>query len=291
LGVGVRRVELTSIVRPVQLLVARGAERIALPRSDREPFVLDALEQVLREGDVRLVAMTAACNVTGELLPYQQAIALAHQYGALCLIDAAQIAGWMPLDVERLGVDLLAFAGHKGPQGPIGIGALYVAPHVTMASPRASCDTTPGEQTPCAPMPGHCDVGSLDRAALAGLAAGLRWVAAPERAGRLDEARSRIAGLQDKLLDATELTIHGPHSTQARMPTLAVTHKGQNPSQLAQALAERGVIASGGLQCAPLAHETLGTHPDGVLRLSVGASNGPDDTSIAADALIDCLVR
>jgi selenocysteine lyase/cysteine desulfurase len=279
-----------AIARPVQQLVSNHVERVVVPRSSRESVVLPELEAELRRGRVRLVAMTAACNVTGELLPFERVISLAHQYGALCLIDAAQIAGWLPLDVERLGVDLLAFAGHKGPQGPIGIGGLYVAANVTMTSPRASCEIpSVGGEARGAPMPGYCDVGSLDRAALAGLAAGFGWLATPERSGRLAVARSSIAQLEEKLSDRPELTIHGRHTSNAGMPTLAVTVEDRSPAELAGALAVRGVIASGGLQCAPVAHETLGTHPDGVLRLSVGPTNGPGDASIAGDALIDCL--
>lgn len=279
-----------ALFRPVQQLSARGVEVVVVPRAGTESLALEVLEVELRRGRVRLVAMTAASNVTGELLPVDSIVRLARQYGALSLIDAAQIAGWLPLDLGRLGADLLAFAGHKGPQAPWGIGALYVAPGVTLASPVAACER-PAEGAPgaSAPMPGYCDVGSLNRAALAGLAAGLRWLAEPERTDRLALARKRVAELAAAALDLPGVTLHGPLAAEARMPTLALTIAGRSPQELAAALATRGVIASAGLQCAPLAHEALGTAPAGVLRLSLGVSNADGDVGTLCEALRECL--
>ena len=119
-----------------------------------------------------LLAMTAASNVTGELLPIASLVELARRHGAAALIDAAQIAGWIDLDLPRLGADFVAFAGHKGPQAPWGIGGLYVSPRLAW------------------PAPGYCDVGSVDRCALAGLAAFLREHGY-ERAARQVETDTR----------------------------------------------------------------------------------------------------
>jgi selenocysteine lyase/cysteine desulfurase len=272
-----------ALSRPAELLSSRGVERVVVPPAPPEPIDLGRLEAELARGRVRLVAVTAACNVTGERLPVERIVALAHAQGALCLVDAAQLAGWEPLECDRLGADLVAFAGHKGPQGPRGIGGLYVAPGLSMRSPAASCDA-PATRA-CAAMPGYCDVGSLDRVALAGLAAGLRWLAEPARAQRLAEARGRIARLAAAVADLPGFVLHGPSAAEARMPTLAVTCASRSPAQLARDLAARGIVASAGLQCAPLAHASLGTAPEGVLRLSVGVGNGDADVDAAAEAL------
>jgi selenocysteine lyase/cysteine desulfurase len=205
-------------------------------------------------------------------------VTLAREHGALSLVDAAQVAGWLPLDVARLGVDLLAFAGHKGPQGPSGIGGLYVAPHVAMRAPRAGAAAW-------AELPGFCDTGSLDRPALAGLAAGLRWIAAPERADRLARARARVQRLAEGVDELPGVKRCGPAAPEARMPTLAVTVAGRTPAELARALEARGTVASGGLQCAASAHETLGTLPHGVLRLSLGPASTDADVEGAIGTL------
>lgn len=264
-----------ALRRPVQALARRGVEHVVVPPAGDAPLDREALARELATGRARLVAFSAASNVTGALLPIREIVALAHAHGALVLLDAAQAAGWLALDVAALDVDLLAFAGHKGPQAPWGVGGLYVAPRVAMRGPSAA-RAEPGA------MPGYCDGGSVDRAALAGLAAGLDWLAA--RPDRLERARRLVETLADGLSDLPGLRLHGP-PIAARVPTLALTVDGVRPDALARRLAARGVVASGGRQCAPLAHRTLGTAPDGVLRLSVGPSTRPEDVARALEAL------
>ena len=132
-----------------------------LPSCQRGLIELDALEAELKLGGVRLVALTAACNVTGLLLPISDAIRIAHQYGAIALIDGAQIAGWWDINVTELGADLFTFAGHKGPQAPWGVGGLYVSPDLSMDCPSAVCDVSEARSS-CSLMPGYCDVGSVN---------------------------------------------------------------------------------------------------------------------------------
>jgi len=129
-----------ALQRSLVKLEDLGVVVTALPYSDEEPIPLDALEAELKRGSVRLLALTAACNVTGRLLPISEATALAHRFGALALIDGAQIAGWWDLDVAALEADLFTFAGHKGPQAPWGVGGLYVRPDLGMKCPAAVCD-------------------------------------------------------------------------------------------------------------------------------------------------------
>lgn len=264
--------------RPMLKLAEFGVRVTELPMSGDAPLDLEALERELRKGDVRLVALTAAANVTGALLPIREAIRLAREFGAMSMIDGAQLAGWWDLDVTSLGADLFAFAGHKGLHAPWGIGGLYVGPDVTLNTPAATCEIpAPGTKMACAPMPGYCDVGSVDRAALAGLAAAVRWLATAEQCDRLQHARARAARIECEVKQWPGVTVYGPSDPARRMPTVALTVDGITSTELARRLAERGIITSGGLQCAPLAHRTLGTAPDGVFRLSVGPANDDDD--------------
>ncbi len=279
-----------ALHRPVRALERRGVEVVVLPWAPGEPVALDVLEVELARGGVRLVATTAACNVTGELLPVVELAALARAHGALALVDAAQVAGWLPLDVGRMGVDLLAFAGHKALHAPWGIGGLWVAPGVAMDVPEASCALpVDAAAEPCSPMPGYCDGGSVDRAALAGLAAALEWLADPARADRLARARGRIARLTEAVATLPGVRVRGPVDVAAKLPTLALTVADHAPARLAAGLAGRGVVAAAGLQCAPLAHASLGTAPAGVLRLSVGPTNTDEDVDAAAAALRELL--
>ena len=114
-----------AVHRPLLKLASTGVRVEHIPPKRNElthgqvsSIDLDWLERALSDQDVGLVAITAACNVTGELLPYEDVIRMAHHYGAMVLIDAAQIVGWLKLDLPQLGADMVAFGGHKGLQGP-----------------------------------------------------------------------------------------------------------------------------------------------------------------------------
>ncbi len=269
-----------ALQRPAQQLRSRGVETIVVPPTATEPIDVTRLREVLSAGRVRMVATTAACNVTGEQLPIEAIARLAHEYGALHLVDGAQTAGWIDVDFDASPFDLFAFAGHKGPQAPWGIGGLLRAPHVRFESPWAGATKQ---------APGPCDVGSVDRAALAGLAAGLEWLAEPERADRLAKARALASTLRAVATEGPDVTLHGAARAELAMPTVALTSNRLEPNELARRLAARDVTASGGLHCAPLAHQSLGTWPDGALRLSFGPASTTDDADHAAGALRETL--
>ncbi|MFT5359244.1 MAG: cysteine desulfurase/selenocysteine lyase [Polyangiales bacterium] len=267
-----------ALARPLGALARdHGVEVVAIPPSKISSFDLDAFERGL-EGGARLVALAWAGNITGEIVPARAIIERAHAHGALVLLDAAQAAGWLPIDVSELGVDLLAFAGHKGPQAPWGIGGLYVAPHVQMRCGDAVCSL--GERST---MPSYCDTGSVDRAALAGLVAGLEWL--EERPERLEHGRAAIERLRHAI-PSRDVVFYGPE-VERRVPTLALTHPGVNASALAASLRKQDVIVAAGSMCAPQAHATLGTAEHGVLRLSVGPSTTEDELAHAERVLRD----
>ncbi|MBX2803567.1 MAG: aminotransferase class V-fold PLP-dependent enzyme [Myxococcales bacterium] len=263
-----------ALVRPLSKLSARGVQVVQLPRGERGPLDLDALDAELEQGSVRLVALSMASNVTGERLPFEEVVRRAHDHGALCLLDGAQVAGWQPLDLAAMEVDLFAFAGHKGPQGPTGVGGLYVRPGLVLDTPGATCDGSV-----CRTGPGYCDTGSVDLPALCGLAAGLRWMA--ERrplaaARRVEEAfRERVETFEG-------VRVHG---VGERMPTCSLTVAGRAPAEVADALAVRGVVVRAGTQCAPRAHATLGTGEEGTVRFSFGPQATQADAVRAAEAL------
>lgn len=264
------------------------------------PMDLDWLAAQLERGDVRLVACTMASNVTGEILPVREIVDLAHAHGALCLIDAAQSAGVIPVDVTALNADMLVFAGHKGPLGPHGIGGLYIAPTVQLASPTSACDlpdpsgadetserASGGFARKCAPMVSYCDVGSTNLAAAAGLAAGIEWL---NERGR-DHVRGHIVSLTARLLIGLQalpdVTVHGPERAEQRTGAVSITVTGRTCKAVEKHLWSAGIVTRAGHHCASMAHEALGTHLDGTLRLSVGALSAESDIDAALHALAE----
>ncbi|MEQ9410068.1 MAG: aminotransferase class V-fold PLP-dependent enzyme [Fuerstiella sp.] len=267
-----------------------GVDTRALRPAGDELIDLKQLEAELKSTDVRLLAITAACNVTGRLLPMAEAIELAHQHGTLVLIDGAQIAGWWDLDVTALGADLFTFAGHKGPQAPWGIGGLYVAPHVEMNCPAAACELSGSETAAaCAVMPGYCDAGSVNLAALAGLAAGCDWLSAPAQQHRLQHARDLAEEFANSVRCVSGVVIHHDVDMNLKMPTVTITVDDIQSAELALWLRQKSVIISGGFQCAPQAHHALGTSRTGVLRFSFGPHSTAHDVARALKALEEAI--
>jgi len=265
-----------ALWRPLAKLAAAGVEVVEVPRGPDGPLDLAAVQAALQAGGVRLVAASMASNVTGEALPWAELVGLAHAHGALCLLDGAQVAGWLSLDLTELQVDLFAFAGHKGPQGPTGVGGLYVRPGVPLSTPEASCD---GEV--CRTGPGYCDTGSVSLPALAGLAAGWQWMA--ERAPR-DRALGLARQLRRELAARPEVEVVGHPPV---VPTVSFLVAGMAPASVAARWAEVGVVVRGGTQCAPRAHRALGTGEAGTVRVSFGPTS--DDADL--DRVLACIAE
>ncbi|MFG0318572.1 MAG: aminotransferase class V-fold PLP-dependent enzyme [Planctomycetota bacterium JB042] len=279
-----------ALAGPIETLTRiAGIEWDAVAPGGGAAIDLERVEARLRKGGVRLVAATFASNVTGEILPIAELAHLAHEHGALFLLDAAQAAGNVPLRVPALGADLVVLAGHKGPLAPPGVGALWIAPHVEMRAPAATCALPTSDAAPvCRPAPGFCDVGSANLPAVAGLTAGIEHLL-----GRgLDAVRAHGLARTERLLAGLAriegVTVGGPPDAAARLAVVSVTLAGETPAAAERRLLEEhGVVARAGHHCAPLAHETLGTTAEGTLRFSFG----PDSTDADVDAVLVALDR
>lgn len=284
-----------AVMRGLHKLSDRGVTFEIIPPSRSQAFDLEAFEASLKSGPIKMVAVTGAANVTGDLLPIEAITETAHRYGATVLIDGAQIAGWLDLDLTRLKFDLFTFAGHKGLQAVWGIGGLYVAPNVIMECPTASCelpaiqDADENEQgLSKSVMPGYCDAGSVDQIALASLAAGCDWLGTPEQVQRLEIARNCIGELEERLSGMSRVKLFRMQPISNRMPTVAFAIDGHPSSEIASYLREEGFIVGAGFQCSPETHNRLGTNLDGVLRVSIGPASAPIDWERFASALKKC---
>ncbi|MGR8947888.1 MAG: aminotransferase class V-fold PLP-dependent enzyme [Gammaproteobacteria bacterium] len=263
--------------RPLLKLAKSGIAVEYIPSSGDSAFDLNAVEGQLRKGDVGLIAITASSNVTGDLLPFEELIKLAHRHDTQVILDAAQVVGWLDLDFVSLGADLIAFGGHKGLQGPWGIGGLYIADGARMNCSSASCELPLTDRTL---RPGYCDLGSVDQVALAGLKAAIGWLSRIDRPAILKQAREQVGQMEAALKDVGARCLSVGQPSQ-RMPTVAFSIDPRPSGEVAASLKARGVIVGSGLQCAPLAHQTLGTASDGLVRISVGVGQKVGDIQAA----------
>jgi selenocysteine lyase/cysteine desulfurase len=225
--------------------------------------------------DTRLVAMTHCSNVTGALNPIAEIGAALKERGILFLVDAAQSAGSVPIDIAAMNIDLFAAPGHKGLYGPQGTGVLYIAPGIEL-TPLLLGGTGGGstELIPPSELPERFESGTLNISGIAGLKAGVEFIA-----GRgVDAVNRHEIMLSGRLIEGLAaldgVRIINGDMTKPRGAVVSFTVNGIDPSRIGYQLDnEFDIAVRVGLHCAPLAHRTIGTFPEGTVRVSPGIFN------------------
>ena len=277
--------EHNSVSRPLRALELAG--RITLTRVPADgggTVNPDDVRQAITPR-TRLVALTHASNVLGTVQPIAEVGRIAREHDLLFLVDAAQTAGVVPVDVQEMNIDLLAFPGHKSLLGPTGTGALYVGPRARLRPWReggtggdSSSETQPRE------FPYYLEGGTPNVLGVAGLAAGIQYV---QEQG-IDKIHAHEVALVEQLwrrLDELgSYQVFGHRDGSCRVGTLSFRSAALPAAELGGILDQAFDIAiRPGLHCAPYIHRALKTFPDGTVRVSPGPFNTADD--------IDQLVR
>jgi len=283
-------VEHNSVLRPLRAMADAGQIEVTYVGCGAEGVIDPAeIKKALRPR-TRLIAMTHASNVTGALQPAAEVGEIARGHGCLFLLDAAQTAGDVPIDVDELKVDLLAAPGHKGLLGPLGTGILYVRPGVegqlTSLRQGGTGSRSEEDRQPDL-MPDKYESGNLNVPGILGLAAGAGYL----RQRGLAAVREHTATLTQRLLAGLEaidrLTVYGPRDAGRRVGIVSINLRGADPQEVAGILdsAYRIQVRSG-LHCAPRMHAALGTLPlGGTLRFSIGPFNTEEDIDAAVAAV------
>lgn len=282
--------EHNSLVRPLHLLQAQGVKLTIVPAgSDGRIDPADVKRAVTPQ--TRMIAIGHVSNVSGTIQPIDAIAAMAREAGALFLLDAAQSAGCIPIDVLACGIDLLAAPGHKGLYGPQGTGLLYVAAHVALKPLLAGGTGTnsTSEEQPVS-FPEGFEAGTHNLPGIAGLMAGIEFVMEQGVAQIGAHERNLVTLALEKLRDVPGITLYGPSETALRGAVLSFTVAEKDSSALAFELDQRFDIAvRAGLHCAPRAHRTIGTFPAGTVRMSPGWFTTREEIAIFCDAVIACV--
>ena len=283
-------IEHNAVWRPLKVLEKRGIEVTTVPCAPNGVLDPADVEAALRP-HTRLIAMLHASNVLGTLLPIAEVGEIAHHHGLLLLVDAAQTAGAYPIDMQAMGIDLLAFAGHKGIYGPQGTGGLVVRPGIQLetwveggSGILSRPDTMPDE------LPIRLEAGTQNAAGLAGLLAGVRFVLEHG----VESIRAHEMALAGRLIEHLKtmpgVSVLGPENLAQRTAVVAITVDGYVPDQLSAVLDKVfGVAARAGLHCAPQAHRVAGTLENGALRFSPGYFTTAEEIDYAVEALQNVL--
>lgn len=280
--------EHNAVSRPVRLVAERhGVDFACAPYAPGNPMDLDWVEAELKRGGVRLVAALMASNVTGEILPVRELRELTRKHGALLMLDAAQAGGVLPVSLRELRPDFCVFAGHKGLLGPTGTGLLYVAPGLEQKLfVVGGTGKDSGKVEMSRKMPDQFEVGTHNAMSLAGLEAGVAWLADTGVERVLAHERALTARFLVGLRGRPDLHFYGGPDLSKRLGVASVRFVGRDPKEVGGWLAERGVVTRTGFHCAPLAHQTIGSHPHGgTVRFSFGWPNTEQDVDRVLDLL------
>ena len=282
--------EHNSVLRPLGTLVdRRGIELTVVPVDACGRVDPAAVRDALRH-NTRLVVVQHASNVTGCVQPIEDIGTDAHHAGALVLVDAAQTAGHLPIDLADWPVDLLACAGHKGLLGPLGTGLLYVRPGLEdqlNGLRQGGTGSLSEEDRQPATMPDRLEAGNANAPGLFGLEAGLAWL---EERGVKTIAETEASLIERLLagLDPLEnISLIGPGPDSPRVGVVSLVSEALEPHVLATVLDESFEIqARAGLHCAPGVHRAAGTLAGGgTLRLSVGPFTTDTEIDAACEAI------
>jgi cysteine desulfurase family protein len=284
----VSSVEHNAVVRPLAVLESRGVKVARVPADAEGRIDPDDLERAVMAGPTRMVVCQHASNVTGAVQPIGDIVDIAHEHGAVILVDGAQAAGHLPLDLVALGADAYAMPGHKGLLGPQGVGLLYLAPGF---EPKEFVQGGSGgrseEVLQPDTRPDRYEAGTGNGPGIAGLGAAAEYLSA--NGDELRAREQRLARrLHEGLSEIPGITTLGPSPDAERVPVVCVVHKRLAPDEIAFSLDRRyGIAVRAGLHCSPWAHEAAGTLETGAVRFGLGWSLTDEDVDVALDAMTD----
>ena len=285
----VSSMEHNALLRPLYLLEERGLLRIRMIAADAAGYIESRQVAEAVNGRTRLIALSMASNVCGSVQPVAEVGALARRAGLPLLIDASQSAGLLDIDVEAMGISMLAVAGHKYLLGPSGVGALWAAPEIELAPLLHGGTGRDSEQRAMpAYWPARMEAGSLNTAGIAGLGAGLDFLAEQGIPRLYRRAMALTGALERGLRQLPGLTLQKQEGeSRPRAPLLSFTLEGLAAGRVAELLDRRGVCVRSGYHCVPEAHRTLGTFEEGTVRLSPCWANGEQELEQACSAIAD----
>lgn len=266
--------EHNAVMRPLRELEKWGVQVDVVPADGMGLLSPDAFASALRATS-RLIIINHASNVTGTIAPVAQIAELAHQAGALVLVDAAQTAGVFPIDMTALGIDLLAFTGHKGLQGPPGTGGLILSDSFdsTQLAPLVQGGTGSRSEFEVQPddLPDRYESGTPNGVGIAGLGAGLNWIKERGIAALRAHEQALTLRLREGLKHIPGLCLYGTDDPHSATSVVSFTLAGKRVSEIGYRLdEEHDILCRVGLHCAPAAHRSIGSFPEGTVRLAAG---------------------
>ncbi|MCE5172480.1 aminotransferase class V-fold PLP-dependent enzyme [Paenibacillus profundus] len=280
-------VEHNSVRRPLEVLRRKHGVLVTYVDTDTQGHLhVKQLEQAMT-ARTRLVICNHSSNLFGSIIPVEEISVICHRHGAKLLVDAAQSAGLLPIQVEQMGIDMLAFPGHKGLLGPQGTGGLYLHPDIDI-EPLIQGGTGSHSEEVTQPLtrPDRYEAGTPNTAGIAGLEAGVKYV--------LNESVEKIytkewnlsQRIMETLLSLDGIRVLGPELGRPRTGIVSFVSEQADSAAIAHRLdREFGIAVRAGYHCTPLAHGVAGTLGQGAVRISAGWNTSEDDVDRLLEAV------
>jgi len=287
--------EHNSVMRPLRDLEKKGIA-LSIVSCSKEGMLDSREVEGKIQSNTKMVVLNHASNVTGTVLPIEEVGSIARKYNLLFSVDAAQTAGAYPIDVEKDGIDLLAFTGHKSLYGPQGTGGLVIGERIKEKEmiPLKQGGTGSRSEFEEQPdfLPDCFESGTPNGVGLAGLLAGVQFIL--EKG--VEQIRQNEMALVEKLIkglkEIRQVKLYGPENQGDRIATLSFNVAQLSPSDTASRLErEFGILCRPGLHCAPAAHHTIGTFPEGTVRFGMSAFNTEAEVETAIQAIFQISIE
>lgn len=278
--------EHNSVLRPLYAMEKQGLELTIVPADASGRIDDKQMEAAVRE-NTKAIVVTHASNLTGNITDLTRVHAIAERDSLLLIVDAAQTAGILPIDVQKSGIDVLCFSGHKGLLGPQGTGGIYVRPGLFVRPLKmgGSGIRSYEKEQPKA-MPEHLEAGTLNVHGIAGLCGALEYLEKTGIDTVYQREMERMRLFLEEIRGIPGLVLYGTDDLQQRVPTVALNIGSCDSGRVSDWLYEEyGIAVRSGAHCAPLMHEALGTREQGAVRFSFSHVLQEDEVRTAAQAL------
>ena len=283
--------EHNAVMRPLTQMKSRGITYDVVHTELDGSVAPEAVERAIKP-HTRAVIVLHASNVCGTVLPVREIGEVCKRHHLWFVVDSAQSAGTIPVNMEECGIDFLAFTGHKGLLGPQGIGGFLLTEELDKEMiPYISGGT--GSQSDSLEMPGTLpdkyESGTMNLPGIIGLNAALSYL---ERTGlsTLHEKKMKLTRqFLDRVRSISGVRIVGKQNIKDRVAVVSLDFLEKDNAVMAFELEQQyGVMTRVGLHCAPLAHQTLGTYPQGTVRFAFSAANTQEEIERCTDGIREC---
>lgn len=284
--------EHNAVARPVEAAQKRGVS-VSIARADARGVLAPETVESLIRPNTKAVVLIHGSNVCGTLMPVIEVGEICRRRGVYFIVDVAQTAGVMDIDMKKMNIDGLAFTGHKGLLGPHGIGGFLLRDELASSlEPYIFGGTGSNSDSMNMPefLPDKFEPGTLNLPGIVGLSVALDYL----KKTRLEEIRRIELSLTKLFLHALEersdINLIGLPGIEGRCPIVSVDFLARDNAEIAFRLdSEFGIMTRCGLHCAPLAHQTLGTFPAGTVRFAFGHRNTEEEVLTTVEAITEIL--